>query len=277
MVGQKRLIESIEYSIEKGNFPKFSVLVGPKGSGKRTLAKYIGRKLPDCTTIVLEDNKIETIRMVIDDSRKNRGRPTLYVIPDADTMSVNAKNALLKITEEPPEDTYIIMTVINQYTMLQTIMSRAYVMFMDNYMPYELREYALGYADMKVSDYDRVAEFCEVPGDIDNLKRCDIDKFLDFLDLVIENIALVEGANAFKIGEKLALKDEENKFDLTLFWRAFTVVCFHRGVTMSYTKDYLDAIRVTGNHLRNLRATGINKQMEFDKWVLDIREIWLEE
>lgn len=277
MVGQTRLLESVKGAIAKEHFPKFSVIVGPKGSGKRTLAKQIGRMLPDCTTIVLEDNKIETIRAVIDDSRKNRGRPTLYVIPEADNMSVNAKNALLKIAEEPPEDTYIIMTVVNQYNMLQTILSRAYVMFMDNYMPYELREYALGYADMKVADYDSIADFCEVPGDIDNLKRCDINKFLDFLDLVIENIAEVEGANAFKIGDKLALKDEENKFDLALFWRAFTVVCFRRGVTMSYVKDYLSAIRVTGNHLRNLRATGVNKQMEFDRWVLDIREIWLED
>ena len=277
MIGQTKIVENIKSLVEQSKFPRFTVICGPKGSGKKTLAKFIGKQLPDCTTIILEDTKIETIRLVIDDSRKNKGRPTLYVIPDADTMSVNAKNALLKIAEEPPEGTYIVMTVVNEFAMFTTILSRAYKISIGSYMPFELREYALGTAGMSVQDYDRVADFCEVPGDIDNLKKCDIHKFLDFLDLVIDNIAEVEGANAFKIGDKLALKDEENKFDLALFWRAFTVVCFRRGVTMTYVRDYLTAIRVTGLHLRNLRATGINKQMEFDRWVLDIREIWLDD
>ena len=277
MIGQTKTVEQINSLIEQNKFPRFTVICGPKGSGKKTLAKYIGRQLPDCTTIVLEDNKIDTVRMVVEDSRKNRGRPTLYVIPDADVMSVNAKNAILKLAEEPPEGTYLIMTLVNEYAMFATIMSRAYKISISSYKPYELREYALGTIGMSVQDYDRVADFCEVPGDIDNLSKCDIHKFLDFLELVIDNIAEVEGANAFKIGDKLALKDEEDKFDLALFWRAFTVVCFRRGVSMSYVKDYLSAIRVTGNHLRNLRATGINKQMEFDRWVLDIREIWLDD
>lgn len=275
MIGQKRLVEGINTLIENDKFPRFSIIKGPKGSGKKTLAKYIGTLLPDCTTIILEDNKIDTIRKVIADSMRNKGRPTLYVIPDADTMSTNAKNSLLKITEEPPVGTYIIMTLVNDAMMLSTIMSRAFVMKMDAYTMTERMNYALS-VGISTEDYNRIGNFCEVPGDIDNLRKYDIDKFLKFVELVIDNIAEVEGANAFKIGEKLALKDEENKFDLALFWKAFNVMCFDRALNVE-EKDYLKAIRITGNHLKNLQSTGINKQMEFDKWVLDIREIWLED
>lgn len=274
MIGQNRLVEGINVLIENDKFPRFSIIKGPKGSGKKTLAKYIGTLLPDCTTIVLEDTKIETIRKVISDSMRNKGRPTLYIIPDADNMSVNAKNALLKIAEEPPIGTYIIMTLVNDTFMLSTILSRAFMMKMDPYTPTQRMEYALS-VGISTEDYNRIGNFCETPGDIDNLKRYNLNTFMDFVELVIDNIAEVEGANAFKIGEKLALKDEENKFDLTLFWRAFNLMCFDR-VLKDTTKDYLKAIRITGNHLKNLQATGINKQMEFDKWVLDIRALWLE-
>ena len=275
MIGQKRLVEGINILIENDKFPRFSIIKGPKGSGKKTLAKYIGTLLPDCTTIILEDNKIDTIRKVIADSMRNKGRPTLYVIPDADSMSTNAKNSLLKITEEPPVGTYIIMTLVNDAMMLSTIMSRAFVMKMDAYTMTERMNYALS-VGLSTEDYNRIGNFCEVPGDIDNLRKYDIDKFLKFVELVIDNIAEVEGANAFKIGEKLALKDEENKFDLALFWKAFNVMCFDRALNVE-KKDYLKAIRITSNYLKNLQATGINKQMEFDKWVLDIRQLWLED
>ena len=275
MIGQNKIIGYIEVLIENNKFPKFSIIKGPKGSGKKTLAKYIGTLLPDCTTIVLDDNKIDTIRKVIADSMRNKGRPTLYIIPDADSMSVNAKNSLLKITEEPPVGTYIIMTLANDYTMLPTILSRAFKMNMDNYTPYELKEYALSIG-MSEEDFDRIGYFCNVPGEIKVVQGYDIDKFLGFVDLVIENIAEVEGANAFKIGEKLALKDEENKFDLALFWKAFNVQCFDRALNVD-KRDYLKAIRITSNHLKSLSATGINKHMEFDKWVLDIRQLWLKE
>lgn len=41
MIGQKNLIKTISDQIENEVYPRFSILVGQKGSGKKTLADMI--------------------------------------------------------------------------------------------------------------------------------------------------------------------------------------------------------------------------------------------
>ncbi len=62
-------------------------------------------------------------------SRKNGWR--VVVIDDADTMNRNAQNALLKILEEPPSNTVIILVCHRLGAMVATIRSRAHVVSMD--------------------------------------------------------------------------------------------------------------------------------------------------
>ena len=69
MIGQTNLQSRIEQLIENGTFPRFSILVGPKGSGKKTLANWIRRCMGQSElTISYEatDVKIDTIRDIID-------------------------------------------------------------------------------------------------------------------------------------------------------------------------------------------------------------------
>lgn len=40
MIDQKELIKSIDNQLDKGDFPRFSILVGSKGSSKKLLANY---------------------------------------------------------------------------------------------------------------------------------------------------------------------------------------------------------------------------------------------
>ena len=43
MIGQVKLFEKIDRIIK--DYPKFSILVGPKGSGKKTIVKHICNQL----------------------------------------------------------------------------------------------------------------------------------------------------------------------------------------------------------------------------------------
>ena len=45
MIGQKELLQVLSSQIEKGDFPRFSILVGQEGSGKKTLTKSIAYAL----------------------------------------------------------------------------------------------------------------------------------------------------------------------------------------------------------------------------------------
>lgn len=53
------------------------------------------------------------------------GRVKIFIIEEADRMTVQAQNATLKIIEEPPEDTYIFLLTRFPLSLLSTIRSRA--------------------------------------------------------------------------------------------------------------------------------------------------------
>lgn len=277
MIGQTQLRENLGRLIEANSFPKFSILVGPSGSGKKTLANNIGHKLAD-EVVMAEDVHIDSLREIMTMAYKPSPVTRVFILPDADTMSVNAKNSMLKITEEPPKDVYFIMTVQNIDNMLDTIRSRAQIFTMEFYTLDELKDFALTDCSMTTDEFRSIRAICEVPGDILEICRCGCKSFIDYVNLVVDNIAVVSGANSFKIADKLALKNEEDKFGLRLFLKAFNDVCFTRvynkGQFLADRFEYLEAIMITSDYISQLRTTGINKQMVFDSWVLDIRKVW---
>jgi hypothetical protein len=81
--------------------------------------------------------------------------------------------------------------------------------------------------------------------------------------LVVDNVADVTIANAFKISEKIAIKEDSEKYDLKLFWKAFMNECIDR--------DKPKWALITSQCMRELAVNGINKQMLFDKWVMILR------
>jgi len=112
------------------------------------------------------------------------------------------------------------------------------------------------------------------PGDINYLWSTNLPDFISYVNLVIDNIADVQDSNAFKIGNNIALKDEEDKYSLKLFWKAFNVLCVDRMKSGDDPLKYARAIGITGEYAQQLNIRGINKQMLFDQWVVSIREDW---
>ena len=98
-----------------------------------------------------------------------------------------------------------------------------------------------------------------------------MNAFVQFTRKTFENIHVVQGANAFKIAQSINLSDDESKYDLKLFWKLFIYFCYSHIERAGYP----EAIKITSQSLRQLRVNGINKQMLFDLWILDIRECWL--
>lgn len=265
MIGQKNLLDRIEQLIENNTFPRFSIFVGPKGSGKKILAHETACNLKaliyDC------DSKIDSVREMITNCYK-LWEKTCYVIADADNMSNAAKNALLKITEEPPNNAYFIMTLEDENNTLETIRSRGTVFHMDRYTPDEIYQYAREFTNYTLHDdeWDIIKDICETPGDVNNLGKYPLE-FYDYVQLVVDNIAEVSLANAFKIPSKVALKDDAEGYDLRLFWKAFMKVSFDKG--------RYNGIYQTSKYLQKLKIKGINRSMLMDNWILEIRKLWM--
>lgn len=279
MIGQVKLIKQLEALVEDGKFPRFSILVGPQGCGKKTLADKIGKELSD-NVIMAEDVKIDTLRHTMELAYMPSVSPRVFILPDADTMSVNAKNSILKITEEPPKNAYFIMTVQNIDSVLDTIRSRAQVFTFLYYTAEELREFALTNCSMTNEEFRSVRTICEVPGDILEICRYGSRAFIEYVEKVVDNIAEVSGANSFKIADKIAMKNEEDKFGLQLFLKAFVDICFSRvyndGRLIPDKHKYLIGIHITSRYISQLRISGVNKQMVFDSWLLEIRNAWVD-
>lgn len=273
MIGQIKLCERIKSQINECTFPRFSILVGPKGSGKKLLAHNIGKWL-NCN-IVECGTKVDEVRTVISQSYKTSST-TLFIFPDADKMSVAAKNALLKVTEEPPNNVYFIMTLEDEYNTLNTIRSRGTVYNMRPYNYISLSDYIKQHLPDMVLDTRKIClDICSTPGEINHLMQMNPQAFNSYVILVVDNIAEVSGSNAFKIGDSIAFKEESDKYDIKLFWKAFMNECFkHFQETIDI--KYITGIQITSRALRNLKITGINKQSLFDRWLLDIRQEWME-
>lgn len=276
MIGQEGLRNTIKKQIEDDTFPHFAIIVGEKGSGKKTLVNEIFnhfKTYKDFTVkYTLPDIKVDSVRQMITDVYKTHN--TLYVIPDADNMSINAQNSLLKVVEECPNNNYFIMTLQDKNNTLETIRSRASIYTMGYYTIDEIEEYAKN-IDKSLVDY---VSICSNLGQVELLNEMGAKQFYDYVKLTVENIAKVSGAHAFKIADKIALKDEEDKYDLNLFLIAFMEVGLKLEEDLLYTDKetaikWNTVIQITLDLLRNLKIKSINRSMMFDRWILDVRKV----
>ena len=276
MIGQKELLYLINDQVAVGGFPRFSILVGQEGSGKKTLAMETA-KMMGCEIAFIEP-KIDAIREMIKNAYQVHEK-SLYVITDG-IMSTNAKNAMLKISEETPNNAYIMMLVSDINTVLDTLKSRAGVYFMQPYTPDEILEYAQ-IGKEEVQNCDIVVDLCETPQDVNKLYDYGVEEFYSFVEKTVEHIANVSSANAFKMAEKIAFKPiDTDKYDMALFLRAFKAVCGKELKMAVANKDlegqmwYSAGIKVVADTLNQLHIVGINKGALFDIFILNIRREW---
>ncbi len=167
------------------------LICGPHGSGKTTLALEISAAL-NCEnkrseahplpcgacnrcrriysgsftdiTILKKDPSKATIG--VDELRKIREEMYLsaiestykvYIIKDADKMTVNAQNALLKVLEEPPSGVIIMLLCEEIDKMLITIRSRAQRITMQKFSPEEMLSY-ITKSRGALSDHERLRD-----------------------------------------------------------------------------------------------------------------------
>ena len=269
MLGQTVLIDTIYKQIEAGIFPHCCILAGAKGSGKKTLINDV--IVPKLGGIVYPvECSIANIRDMIKQAYTIKN-PVIYVLADMDKLSAQGKQALLKVTEEPPNNAYIIMTIENVYNTLPTIRSRAVVYNMQNYTSNHIASY---FKDLggEEQDLDIVLDLCENLGEVNILKEAGIQPFYEYIELVVDNVSEVTGSNAFKVGDKLSLKQDAKGYDLKLFLKGFMSVCLKR--MEQNPIRYSMGISVTSNALRRLGVNGVSKQMVLDNWILQIRKFW---
>lgn len=142
VLGHKLLIKGFKNMVKNGRLSHGYVFFGPEGVGKKTfglaLANFLenqeldyteGKLLSDLFLILPDENKTIGIN-VIKEARNflfqkpNRSLKRTLIIDEAEFLTTEAQNALLKITEEPPASSLLILIVRDPEILMPTLASR---------------------------------------------------------------------------------------------------------------------------------------------------------
>ena len=156
VVGHKNIIKYIESAVQADAVSHAYILNGERGSGKKLLANLFAMSLqcqdrdengeacgkcqsckqaqsgnqPDIIKVTHEKPNtisVDDIRTQVNNDiviKPYSSKYKIYIIPEADLMSAQAQNALLKTIEEPPEYAVIMLLTSNIDSLLPTIRSR---------------------------------------------------------------------------------------------------------------------------------------------------------
>lgn len=240
MIGQANL---------KNNFKlnHFTILVGNKGQGKKTFVNEFIKTLD--YNIVYLTSSMEDIRTLINNAYSITIN-TLYIIYDADNMHHNAKNAILKIAEEPPDNVYILITLSDLALTLPTIISRATIYHMDNYSQEELQEYC---------KHNINTDICENMLDVDLISTYDLALFDKYINNIVTKVNHLPYSTLFRIKELL------ETFDIKLVLKAVINQCIQN--------NQLQMAEISSKYLSKLRISTLNQDMLIDNWLLEMNGV----
>lgn len=210
---------------QTGRFVHSYIITGETGTGKKTAAKYIAMQLlcdnknacgqcrqcrrvlknqhPDFITVEKEKDKSS---YSTDDIRKkvvadcyispNDCDRKVYFLPDCEGWKDSAQDALLKVTEDPPDSAYFIFTAANKGTFLTTLISRS--------MTLEVHEADIESCKAALRDIGKYTE--EQISDACSTFCGNIGKCIDYLEGDETLKAAAESVK--KAVEAIALRDE---------------------------------------------------------------------
>jgi DNA polymerase-3 subunit delta' len=153
--GNFQLIKNLKSALKNGRISHAYMICGDAGSGKKLVAKTFAKAILcensngcghclSCRTFESENNidvfypkPEKTKSFSVDDIREQvvesvavkpyKYNHKIYIIDNADTMTVAAQNAFLKTLEEPPEYAVFILLAKNSNIFLTTVLSRCVV------------------------------------------------------------------------------------------------------------------------------------------------------
>ena len=186
VVGHKDIINYIRNAVREDKVSHAYILNGERGAGKKMLANLFAATLlcekggpdpcnechscrqaesgnhPDIIKVTHEKPNsisVDDIREQVNNAimiKPYQGPYKVYIIPQADMMTPQAQNALLKTIEEPPEYAVIMLLTENADTLLPTINSRCVMLKLRNIKDTLIKKYLM--ETMQVPDYK--ADMC---------------------------------------------------------------------------------------------------------------------
>lgn len=252
IIGQELIKEHLQNAIQLNKVSHAYLISGEKNSGKEFVAKVFAQTLQcekggiipcgECLSCkqAVSKNHPDIIRVThekpnvisVDDVRqqitgsvqiKPYSSPyKIYLVNDAEKMTVQAQNALLKTLEEPPSYVVILLLTSNAQILLPTLLSRCVTLSMKPVENRLMRKYLM--EELKVPDYQ--ADICVAfaKGNIGKAKSLasseDFDNIKDEAVTVLKYIKDMEINELVSAVKKIAeyKVDIDDYLDILMVW-----------------------------------------------------------
>ena len=231
IIGQEHMKGHLQNAIRMGKVSHAYIIQGEAGSGKKLLADVFATTLqceeggiepcghcqsckqavsgnhPDIRRVTHEKASIsvDDIRLQLNNDIlvKPYSRPyKVYIIDEAEKMTEQAQNAMLKTIEEPPEYAVIILLTVNAKLLLPTILSRCILL--------NVRPVARGQIKKLLTEHYGIASFmAEVAADFADgvpgkaIAYAQSGEFVDLKDEVIRVLRRLDSMPAEEIYKKV--------------------------------------------------------------------------
>lgn len=280
IIGQEQIKEHLKNALSTGKVSHAYIINGERFSGKEYIAKIFAMALQcekggtepcqECHSCkqALSGNQPDIIRVThekpgsigVDDIRaqingdvaiKPYSSPRkIYIVNEAEKMTVQAQNALLKTLEEPPAYAVILLLTTNVNVMLPTILSRCVVLNMKPVADDLVKKFLM--EEMQVPDYKADVCVAFARGNIGKAKQLASSE--DFEKVKEEALSLLKYVQDMDITEMIAAikKISEYKMDVN---------------------DYLDILSIWYRDVLLFKATGDANHLIFREELSNIRRV----
>ncbi len=291
IIGNSRIKDILKKSLDNNKVLHSYMFVGDQGIGKKLMAREFAKMIlcknsnsygcDECKSclefnsdnnpdyVYMEpDGKVIKIEQIREMQMKIYEKPVnsekkVYIIDDADLMTKEAQNCLLKTLEEPPAYIVIILIVSNENKMLTTIKSRCMKLNFENLEDKEIKKYLIETCNIKNPSEDFL-KLCN--GSIGKCIKVK-DKLEDYQ--VLENIF----SNLNKSITNLANSSEmlyKNKENIIEYLDYINVILYHRAKENNNIK-YVNSIKIVEKTKERL-SNNSNYDMCIDYLLFNIWE-----
>ncbi len=280
IIGQEQIKEHLQNALSTGKVSHAYIINGERFSGKEYIAKIFAMALQcerdgiepcqECHSCrqALSDNQPDIIRVThekpgsigVDDIRaqingditiKPYSSPRkIYIVNEAEKMTVQAQNALLKTLEEPPAYAVILLLTSNVNAFLPTILSRCVVLNMKPVADEKVKKYLM--EELQVPDYKADVCVAFARGNVGKAKQLASSE--DFEKVKEEALALLKYVQDMDVTEMIAAirKISEYKLDVN---------------------DYMDILTIWYRDVLLFKATGDANHLVFREELSNIRRV----
>lgn len=289
ILGNDKIKKELIGSINNEKYSHSYLFLGISGIGKKMIAKEFAKMIlcggekkycnkcksciefssgnnPDFAEINPDGNnvKIEQIREL---QRKIVEPPIIsnkkvYIIDEADSMTKEAQNCLLKTLEEPPEFAVIILIGSNKSNFLSTIKSRCTIIKFNSIPSEKVKNYIEQKYDIHPISENIILASEGSIGKAEILK--DKQELYNAIDNILANIEKMDLIDTLKNAD-IIYKSQEDKIDILEY---INIILFRKS---RQNAKYLNCINIIEDTKKRLNANS-NYNMTIDNMIMTIWE-----